>query len=208
MAAFRALNEKPKWVLAFNLLVLFTVIYSLIHVQFVFLPNRAQIYERSNFTPEQIEDAEDRLRGVSLYVLNILAPFVYVVINVAVVGLFFYLFLPVLRHDVSVRKTYAVVTHSALARIPGFSVRLLLMIIGKTPAVSTGVLALFPGLEEQGFWYRFGSRFDFFTLWEVLLLGSGLGVIAGWRRRYTVSITVGSWIALNAVYALVRLVQR
>jgi len=199
---FVALKERPKWVLAFNLVVLFTIVSSILQVQFVFLPNRYQVYERNGFTPEQIEDAEARLHGIALYILNILAPFVYVVINLAVAGLYFYLFFPVLKHDISFRRTFAVVAHASLVRIPGFALHLPLMIIQKIDAVHTGLLLFFPFLSDKTFAFRLLSRFDFFNLWEVVLIGMGLATIANWKKRYTMLIAMGSWTAINLLYAL------
>lgn len=206
-ATFQALKAHPKWVLAFNLVVIFTIISSVLQVQFVLLPNRFEIYQRSHFTPEQIEDAEARITGVAIYILNILAPFVYVVINLVVTGLYFYLFFPVLKHDISFRRTFAVVAHASLVRIPGFAVRLPLMIIQKTDAVHTGLLLFFPLLSEKTFAFRMLARFDFFSLWEVILVGMGLAAIADWKKRYTVPIAIGSWSAVNLLFALSPMVR-
>ncbi len=197
--AFNALNERPKWVLAFNLVMIFTVLSSVILTHFVFIPNRHELYLSNNFTEDEIEKAEEQLQGPMIYLLNILAPFLYVVIGFVVTALFFYLFFPVIGYDVAFKKTFAVITNSALMRIPAFIIKTPLMIIKGTLAVNTGLLLFLPFVKEKTFLHTFLAKFDFFTVWEVILLGIGFSTISKLKKKFTLLIVFGAWIILNLI---------
>lgn len=195
--AFKSLNEKPRWLSPFIIVLLATIVNTLILTQGVLIPHRHEMYQKYGLSQEQIEKTEEQFDGFRIYILNTVAPFVYVVLGIISVTVFFYLFFPVIGHDISYVKTLTVVTNAALVRILAFIVKTPVMIAKGDYSVYTGLGLLAPLLGEKSFLFKLLSKFDFFTLWEVILLAVGLSTISRLDKKYACIITLSAWILVN-----------
>ena len=203
LQVFSKFTEKPKILLPLIIILLTTIAYSIIYTRLVFVPHRFEMYDKQDIPLAQVEKMEEAVQKGTIYILNVVASFIYVVLGLVSVTLFFYLFFPVLGHDVNFFKTLSIITHAALIRIPAFLLKTPLVIMKGNEAVYTGLGIFFTSLGENNFLFKFFARFDLFTCWEVILIGLGMSVISRLTRKTTLIIAIVAWIAVNLILSLV-----
>jgi hypothetical protein len=104
------------------------------------------------------------------------------------------LLIPLLGTSGSFKKTFAVTTNSALMRIPGAIVKAILMFIKGSSDISTSLTLFLPKMTHQGFLYGLFSRIDFFTIWELILVGLGLKVLFNISGKKSYYVVFGLWL--------------
>jgi hypothetical protein len=86
------------------------------------------------------------------------------------------LFIPVFGGKGAFKLVFSVVCFSALVTIPGAILKLILMAITKSPFVTTSLALFAQALEKTTFGYRVLASFDFFIIWEMILVALGIHI--------------------------------
>ncbi len=100
--------------------------------------------------------------------------------------------------DAKFKQVFAVVVHTGPIGILGQMITVPLSYITRSSQVVTNASVFFPMLDDKSFLYNVVNKVDLFTVWSVVAMSIGLGVL---YRRKTGPIAVG----LFVVYALIAL---
>ncbi|MGE5362093.1 MAG: YIP1 family protein [Bacteroidales bacterium] len=83
--------------------------------------------------------------------------------------------------DAKFKQVFAVVVHSGAVGVLGQLVTVPLSYITRSSQVVTNASVFFPMLDDKSFLYNVINKVDLFTVWSVMVMAIGLGVL--YRRR-------------------------
>jgi hypothetical protein len=190
---FTRTKEKPKWLIPIIIIVVVAILLTLV-VMSTFSPEQklAQLRER-NLTPEQMERAQHFMNGPFAMISGIVSAIIVVPLALLIAALVFNFLLPLIGTNGVFLVTFSTVVGAALVRIPGMIIRMILILIKKTPFVHTSFALFFPMLSK-GYFFRLMSKLDFFTIWEVALIGLGLKTIYSIKDKRSYYLVFGVWL--------------
>ena len=190
---FTRTKEKPKWLIPIIIVVVVAILLTLV-VMSTFSPEQklAQLRER-NLTPEQMERAQHFMSGPFAMISGVVSAIIVVPLALLIAALVFNFLLPLIGTNGVFLVTFSTVVGAALVRIPGMIIRMILILIKKTPFVHTSFALFFPMLSK-GYFFRLMSKLDFFTIWEVALIGLGLKTIYSIKDKRSYYLVFGVWL--------------
>jgi len=199
---FSNLKEKPKWLIPLIIIVVVSIILTIV-VLTSFGPEQrlAQLRER-NIPPEQIERAEKMMQGPIPLISGIIAAVIFTPAMLLVIALIFNFILPLLGTTGIFLTTFSCIVGAALVRIPAMFVKIILILIKGTPIVHTSFALFVPMIAKNTFLFRFLSKLDFFTIWEVILIGLGLQTIYAIKGKKNYYLVFGIWLLYIIVTSL------
>jgi hypothetical protein len=95
--------------------------------------------------------------------------------------------------DSSYRSILSVYSYSALVTIPALIVKLPLIMMKETVNVQTSLALLLSPDAKDSFLYKVFSSFDIFTVWQVILVSMGLGVMYRHSTKKALTAVVILW---------------
>jgi hypothetical protein len=199
---FAAVSATPRW-----LGMLATTVLVVAVCQGVFLSSEVG---RQAFVDQQVTSREglgiqvsdeayaqiERLAGYAVYIQAGVALVGIPIVTCLIAGILFAVFGGLLGGQATYRQTLAVVAHSGAVSIVQQLFVTPLNYARESMSNPTNLSVFFPMLEEGGFLASLLGTIELFTVWWVLVLAIGLGVL---YRRPTAPIAWG----LFAVYAVV-----
>jgi hypothetical protein len=161
----------------------------------------AQVQQTERFTHQPVTDEQfTRMQAMSRYTPYISVASIFIVLPITALilsGLYWVIFNAILGGTASYKQVLAVDTHamviSALGALIGAPVQYFKGTASQSGPFNLG--ALVPMLDERGFISTFLGSISVFSIWGVIVVAIGLGVL---YRRKSTSIAVG----LFAVYGL------
>lgn len=199
---FTRLKEKPYWLIPLIILVIAAIIMTIV-VLTTFGPEKriAQLREQ-NLSPEQIERAEQMMKGPIPLISGIVASIIFTPLILLIIALILNFLIPLLGSTGNYLVTFSCIVGAALVRIPAMIVRIILIIIKGTPFVHTSLVLFFPMLSKDTFLFRFLSKVDFFTIWELILIGLGLQIIYDIKGKKSYYLIFGIWLLYIIITSL------
>jgi hypothetical protein len=193
---FESLNVKPTWIVPIIIIALLAV--SFFYFTFPYLMDQQvqRILDNENI-PEQakasiIERIEEQTQP-PLWQMAI-APVGVLVSFIVVAAVLFFAFNVLLGGDSTFRRVLSAYCYSSLVAIPASIVKFPLVMAKGNINVQTS-LALILSPDKQGsFIYSVLSSFDIFTIWQVLLLSIGLGVMYKFTTKKALMAVLVLWI--------------
>jgi hypothetical protein len=151
-------------------------------------------YERTNSAEAvaQMQKFVPYVGYITIVSTLIVAPIIYVVVS----GIILAVFTVMMGGDAKFKQVFSVLVHSAVVGVVGQLVTVPLQYITRSSRVVTNASVFFPMLDDKGFIYNLATKVDLFTVWSVVTLSIGLGVL---YRRKTGPIAVGFFV----LYALI-----
>ena len=192
---FKQLDEKPDWLLPVVITLIIILIFSMLTLPKVLLPERSKrIMSMQNLTPEQKDKILSSLTGIRPFITTPLSIIIFTFIIILLkAGLFFLIFL-IFGAKTLFKKTLAVVSYSFLVGIPETIIKSSLMLVKKTTRVFTSLALFFPNLGFKSPAFTFLSRIDIFTIWNLILISLGFAVIYRIKKGKSFSIVFGFWV--------------
>jgi len=195
---FTKLSEKPKWLIPLIIVVIVSILLSLVAMSKTnWDEQRAKVremLEKQNVPQERIDKIMTSMNPKTGLIRGIIAVLIATPLGILIFTLILNLLIPVLGTACLFKKTFAVTTHSALVRVPGAIVKAILMFIKGSSDISTSIMLFFPKMAHQGFVYGLFSRIDFFTIWELILVGLGLKVLFNISGKKSYYAVFGLWL--------------
>lgn len=201
---FRSIKEKPVWSTP---LIIVLVILSIISILTVFstldLITTKQIdaMKERGMTDEQIEQAMHFTSGPIIYSFIALGTIngVGTIIGVSAILLLFALilnlFIPVVGGEGSYKLVFSVVSYCALIKIPAQLLKWILIMVKHSLQVSTSLALFVPNLPVKSFTYRLLSSFDFFIIWEMILVALGISITNNLKKENAYILVFVIWLA-------------
>lgn len=198
---FESLRIKPTWLIPFVIVTLLVIGSTYLTFPYIMKAQVERIEEMENIPDERkaaiIEQMEQVDQPPVWQVAMI--PVFSLVVLVLFSGILFLVFNVLLGGDSSYRSVLSVYSYSALVTIPALIVKIPLIIMKETVNVQTS-LALLPFVNpDSRFLYSVLSGFDIFSLWEVILISMGLGVMYKFSTAKAFTAVVILWVLLIVV---------
>ncbi len=196
--AFTKLAEKPKWLIPLIIVVIVSLLLTLLAVSKVnWEEQRTRITEMMqsrNVPQERIDQQLRRMTPTTGLIQGLIAVLIITPLGILIFTLLLNVLIPLLGSPGSFKKTFSVTANSAMVRIPGAIVKAILIFIKGSPEVYTSLVLLFPKMQHKGFLFNILARIDFFTIWELILVGLGLKVLFNISGKKTYYIVFGLWL--------------
>lgn len=198
---FESLRIKPTWLIPFIIVTLLVIASTYLTFPYIMKAQVERIEEMENIPEERkaaIIEHMEQITQPPLWQVAIIPVFSLVVL-VLFSGVLFLVFNVLLGGDSSYRSVLSVYSYSGLVAIPALIVKIPLIIMKETVNVQTS-LALLPFANpDNGFLYSILSGFDIFSLWEVILISTGLGIMYKYSTGKAFTGVVILWVLLIVV---------
>jgi hypothetical protein len=193
---FESLNFKPTWIVPVIIVALLAVSFFYFTFPYIMDQQVQRIRDNENIPEQAKENIIERIEGQTqppIWQLAI-APVGVLVSFIVVAAVLFFIFNVLLGGDSTFRRVFSTYCYSSLVAIPASIVKFPLVMVKGDVNVQTS-LALILSPDKQGsFIYSVLSSFDIFTVWQVLLLSIGLGVMYKFTTKKALVAVIVLWI--------------
>lgn len=195
VGVFKQLNEKPDWLLPVAITIVIVLIFSMIALPKVIIPERSKkIMGMERLTPEQKDKALESLEGIRPYIITPISIVVFTFFFIFIKTGVFFLIFSLFGARAIFKKALAVISYSFLIGIPETILKTILMLIKGSTKVFTSLALLVPNLGFESHIFRFLAKFDIFTIWNLILISLGFAVIYKIKERKSFAIVFGFWL--------------
>lgn len=193
---FESLKIKPTWLVPFIIVALLGM--GFFYFTFPFLMNQQveRIMENERIPEQQKESIVEQIKEKvhpPLWQMAI-APAGTLVALVVVTAVLFLLFNVLLGGDSTFRRVFSVYCYSNLIAIPAMIVKFPLIMTKRTLDIQTSLAVLLSPDSKGTFVHSVLSSFDIFTIWQVILVSLGLGVMYKYSTQKVLTAVVILWI--------------
>jgi hypothetical protein len=177
---FEAIDQNPTWFVPFLIGVIFFLIFQFLTVD-IQMDYRIKLMEaRGNIPQEQMDMARTQMQGPVKYIGFVVGPIVWLIMLVIIAGLFYVAGNIMIGGDSSYKKVFAIVAWTSLIGVVSFIIMTIIILSKGTMngvGLDLSILLKTPAIgEEKSVLYRILSKFDVFTIWELVLYIIGLSV--------------------------------
>ena len=194
---FNALKEKPQWITPFIIVLVVVAVTAAITVSFTreaIMTRQEEVFEERGLSEEQIEQAKQFTSGPAILISSVLSALIFTTILLLLFALVTNLFIPVFGGEGSFKKVFSVICYSALVTVPAAVLKLIMVAITKSPFVTTSLALVVPNLAKNSFVYQLLAGFDFFILWEMILVAMGISITNNIVRKNAYVLVFLIWI--------------
>lgn len=193
---FESLKIKPTWVVPFIIVALLGM--GFFYYTFPYMMNQQvqRIQENERIPEDQKERIIETLKEKEhppLWQLAI-APAGSLIALVIVSAVLFFVFNVLMGGDSTFRRAFSVYCYSALVAIPSMIVKFPLIMSKGNLNVQTSLALLLSADAKDTFLYSVLSSFDIFTVWQVILVSMGLGVMYRYATKKAFTAVFILWI--------------
>jgi len=205
---FESLKIKPTWLVPFLIVALLGIGFFYYTYPFIMAQQVERIQENEKIPEEQKEKIIEKMTEKDhppIWQLA-LAPAGSLVALVVVAAVLFFVFNVLLGGDSTYRRVFSVYCYSALIAIPSMIVKFPLIMIKENINVQTSLALLLSANAKDTFLYSVFSSFDIFTIWQVILVSMGMGVLYKYTTKKAltaVCILWVIWILAKSVFSTV-----
>ncbi|MGB8658424.1 MAG: Yip1 family protein [Candidatus Zixiibacteriota bacterium] len=193
---FESLRIKPTWLVPFIIAALLGIGFFYYTYPFIMNQQVEKIRDNDKIPDEQKQMIIEKMTERShppFWQLG-LAPAGTLVVLAIVAGVLFLVFNVLLGGDSSYRRVFSVYAYSSLVAIPETIVKFPLIMIKKDSGVQTSLALLLSASDKNSFLYRVLASFDVFTIWEVILISLGMGVLYKYSTKKSLTTVLVLWI--------------
>jgi len=183
---FNTLKEKPRWVKAFIVvLVVVTLIaiLTMVLARETLMSQQEEALRARGVPEEQIEQTMQFTSGPAAMVIGAVFACGFMAATLLIFALVTNLFIPVFGGESGFKKVFSVICFSALVIVPATILKIILIAINKSPYVTTSLALLAPNLAKNSFGYQILAGFDFFIIWEMVLVAIGISITNNVPRK-------------------------
>lgn len=200
---FESLKIKPTWLVPFLIVAILGIGFFYTTYPYIMNQQVEKIRANEKIPDEQKQMIVDKMTENNTPPLWQLpfAPIVTLLIFVILSAILYFVFNVILGGDSSFRRVFSVYCYSNLVAIPSMIVKLPLIMIKKDIGVQTSLALLLSAENKETFFYRLLSGFDIFTLWMVILISMGMGVLYKYTAKKSFTILFVLWVLLILITA-------
>jgi hypothetical protein len=201
---FKSIDQKSMWLVPFLITVILTSGLSLYTMDIVMKDQIARL-EARDLSEQQMEAARSQMEGAMKYIGVIIAPVGTLIVWSIFAGVLLFGCNTILGGEGKFKKVFSVVAWSYLVMVLGGVIKTFLIVSkGTSQGVTTSLALLLPmpGIgEKASLLYRFLSRLDIFTIWQIVLWIIGLAVVYRFSTKKIANFVLSLW-ALYIVIAV------
>jgi hypothetical protein len=193
---FESLKIKPTWLVPFIIVALLGMGSFYFTFPYIMDQQVERIMENERIPEQQkeriVEDLKEKAHP-PLWQMAI-APAGSLVVLVVVAAVLFFVFNVLLGGDSTFRRIFSVYCYSSLIAIPAVIVKFPLIMTKRTLDIQTSLAVLLSPDSKGTFVHSVLSSFDIFTIWQVILVSLGLGVMYKYSTQKALTTVVIIWI--------------
>ncbi|MCX7995245.1 MAG: YIP1 family protein [candidate division WOR-3 bacterium] len=194
---FTGIKEKPDWFKPLAVVLISICIISLLNISTsrdLIIAQQIEAMKERNMTDEQIEQAVKFASGPFIYVSTVIGTIISVSVILMIFALLLNIFIPVAGGEGSYKLVFTVVSYAAMVKIPAYLLRWILIMIKNSLQVSTSLALFVPGLPSKSFAFRLLASFDFFIIWEMILVAMGISITNNLKKENAYILVFAIWI--------------
>lgn len=176
---FKAIKEKPRWIMPIIIVLVVVTVTAALTVHFsrdAIVARQEEAMIERGLTEEQMEQARQFTSGPIIVISSAVGALFFTVVLLALFTLIVNLFIPLFSGESGFKTVFSVICYSALIAVPAAILKLILIGITKSPFVTTSLALLVPNLAKESFTYQLLSSFDFFVIWQMILVAMGINI--------------------------------
>jgi len=200
---FASIDRKPTWLVPFIILVVGVVVMILL-TQDIGIQDRIAQMEARGVPQEQMDVVQSRMQGGAKYIGLVAAPIFMLISWTVIAGILLFGGNTMMGGASTFKKMFALVSWSSLIGMIALIIKTVLIVVKGTSSGVTTSLAAFlpiPSLgSAQSVLYRLLSKFDIFTIWEMILWIVGISVMYRFTTKKSailVGIIWGCWVVVS-----------
>ncbi len=192
---FGSIDEKPDWLLPFLILIAVSILSLVITYHKVLLPEQiTKVTEMGNLTEEQLAKAREMMGGMRGILLSLVGIIITIPLFLFLKSGIFLVFSNILGGESTFKKVLSVSSWALLIEVAEIIVKTPIMFLKHSSQVITSLALFFPFLSHKSFAFRFLNKFDFFTIWELVLIGIGLAIASKFSTKRGEGIVFSLWV--------------
>lgn len=198
---FESLKITPTWLLPFIIVALLGMGFYYYTYPFIMNQEVERIKDNEKIPDEQKQVIIEKMTEADHPPIWLLpfAPAVSLVVFAILSAVLFFVFNVLLGGDSTFRRVFSVYAYSSLIAIPSMMVKFPLIMLKEDLNVQTSLALLLSADNKDTFLYRILSGFDVFTLWQVILISIGMGVLYRYTTKKTFTVVFILWVLLILV---------
>lgn len=192
---FVSIDEKPNWFFPFIILIIISIISLIITYHNIILPEQiSRITEMRDLTEEQLAKVKETIGGISGLIISLVSViFALPIFLFAKSGVLF-VCSNIFGGETTFKKVLSVSSWALLVEALATVIKTPIMLLKHSSEVVTSLALFFPYLSHESICFKFLNKFDFFTVWELALIGIGLGIVSKFSTKKGVIIVFSLWI--------------
>lgn len=195
---FMSLREKPEWMIPFTIVLIVVAVSAALTVSMtkeVIIAQQEELMRERGMTDGQIEQALKVSSGPLIVISGTIGAAVFTAIILLLFAFFINLLIPVFGGAGAFKRVFSVVCFSALVMVPAALLKVILVTITRSPYVTTSLALFVPGLAKDSFGYKVLAGFDFFVIWEMILVSLGISITNEVERKSAYILVFSIWVA-------------
>ncbi len=193
---FESIDRKPTWLVPFIIVVIASIILQLLVLD-IGIQDRLDTMRAQELPDERIEIARTQMAGPMRYLGVAITPVAVPVIWAVLGGIFLFTGNTIMGGEAKFKKVFSLIAWTSLIGVlSGICRTLLILARGSTKEVYLSLAFLLPPLEKgesPSMIYRFLDRFDFFTIWSLILWAFGFAVIYRFTTKKSAIMVFSLW---------------
>ena len=202
---FDAVDERPDWAVPMAIIVAVSLVLS--YLMMPAIMNSPQLQEqiesaaeRGNMTYEDAEEMIGKTIRVFVPVQAAIGPPIAILI---VAGLLMFVGNVVMGGKAPFKKVYSMNTYSGLIGVLGQVVKAPIVMAKESLDVQFSLALVMPSSAQDSTLFKLLDVFDFFLIWQSVILVTGIMVIYKFTQKKAATMIVGLWAAGLAVYGVI-----
>jgi hypothetical protein len=193
---FESLRIRPTWLVPVIIVALLGMGFFYYTFPYIMKEQVQNIRDNDRIPEEQKERIIERMGEAEhppIWQMAI-APAGTLISLVIVAAVLFFAFNVLMGGDAGFRRVLSVYCYSSLVAIPAMIVKFPLVMMKGNVNVQTSLALLLSPDDKGSFLYSVLSSFDIFTLWQVILVSMGLGVMYKFSTKKAFTTVVILWV--------------
>jgi hypothetical protein len=195
---FNAIKEKPQWITPFIIVLIVVAVTAVVTVSLTretIVARQEEVFQERGLSEEQIEQAKQFTSGPAIVISSAVSALIFTSILLLIFALVTNLFIPLFGGESGFKTVFSVICFSALVTVPAAILKIIMIAITKSPYVTTSLALLAPNLAKTSFVYQLLAGFDFFILWEMILVAMGISITSNLIKKNAYTLVFMIWIA-------------
>lgn len=192
---FESLKIKPTWLVPFLIIAILGIGFFYYTYPFIMNQQVERIRDNDKIPEEQKQTIIEKMTEKAhppVWQLAF-APIGAMVALVVVSAILFFVFNVLLGGDSTFRRVFSVYCYSGLVAIPSMIVKFPLIMMKKDVGIQTSLALLLSADSKDTFLYSVFSSFDIFTIWEVILVSLGMGILYKYSAKKSFTVVLILW---------------
>jgi hypothetical protein len=194
---FTKLKENPRWLSPFIIVLVVIAITAAVTVgmtkDMITQQQRKGLEERG-LPEEQIEQIMSFSQGPFPLIIAIVGTSLGYAVIIMLFTLIINFLIRPFGGNPMYRTVFSVVCFASLIKIPAAILKMILVVITKSPYVTTSLVLFVPSLAKTSFAYQFLAGFDFFIIWEMILVAIGISITNELKQKNAYILVFFIWI--------------